>query len=90
MFALLTVLNCIRTVPVSEVSLKLILPPVAVLTAYKPLSLHLPANTVAFTAVPEPASTLPAGFPTAAIAVTVAKVLDPVAMSAFAPVILSV
>jgi len=68
-----TVLNCIRIVPVPEPSLNVIVPAVPVLTAYSPRSRNLPLNIGAAIEAPEPALTLPAGSPTAAIAAPIFK-----------------
>jgi len=89
-FAEATVLNCIRIPPVAEPSLNVIVPAVPVFTAYKPRSRIRPLNIGAAIDVPEPALTLPAGLPTAAIAVIVVKKVDPVAVPESAPVIDSV
>jgi len=76
--------------PVEEPSLKVIVPAVAVLTAYKPRSRIRPLNIGAAMDVPEPALTLPAGLPTAAIDDIVVKKVEPVAVPVSAPVIDSV
>ena len=88
--ALATLPSLKRLVPVGEVFKKFKVPAVPEQTILMPCNRDLPSKIEAAAELFIPADTFPAGSPTAAIAVTVKKYLDPVAVPAFAPVIDSV
>ena len=76
--------------PAGVLVVKLKVPAVPEHTMDNPCKRTLPSKTTSPAEAFTPAETFPAGSPTAVMAVTVSKYLEPVAVPALAPVILSV